>query len=116
MKGVTREEAIIGMVQGKSYTYEGQDENAHCYYVNDSYCGFYWENPARRYTLDFDRTSNKWYEVKEKVDVYQWVFRTSKGDLRLSSGFYLDEADVCEHSTFHELVQRADWTKITVEV
>lgn len=55
-------------------------------------------------------------EPKKKVKMYQWIIQYRKENPRLSVVFYEDFSDASLSQGDYDVIQRADWTEIEVEV
>ena len=53
---------------------------------------------------------------KQKVKMWQWVFVDGTGIVGITGGFFKNEEDAQNYIGRGELLQRADWTEIEVEV
>ena len=54
---------------------------------------------------------------KQKVKMWQWVMRSNpEASYFVTSNFYSSEEVANTEYPYHELLQRADWTEIEVEI
>ena len=105
-----KKEAIQAMLDGKKVKHIG--DRRYWEYLDNA---FYYNGTLRGIIGMYSDGYKIYKPPKQKVKVWQWVIQIDPDSPRLTIHFYPNREAV-ESTVVGEILQRADWTEIEVEV